>query len=195
MDHLCPLLSNVFQDSEIAKELAVKRTKAKNIVTNVIGASHKDYLCDILKNIKFSVLVDESTDIAVNKTACILVRYFDCQTGRIKTSLWELVSLFQESKDITNQGTAEHLYKIIINTFLSKQIPLDNIIGFASDGCNMMMGQHNSVSSRFRDSCPGIIILKCICHSLHLCSSQACKSLPRTPEDLARNIYGFFKVR
>ncbi|KAJ8930686.1 hypothetical protein NQ314_016491, partial [Rhamnusium bicolor] len=68
-----------------------------------------------------------------------------------------------------------------------------NIIGFGSDGCNVMMGEYNSVSSRFKELCPGIFILKCICHSLHLCSSQACKSLPRATEDLARNIYTFFK--
>jgi hypothetical protein len=36
-------------------------------------------------------------------------------------------------------------------------------------------------------------VQKCICHSLHLCASEDCKCLPRLCEDLARNIYGFFK--
>nr|CAH7749979.1 unnamed protein product [Callosobruchus chinensis] len=57
-----------------------------------------------------------------------------------------------------------------------------------------MMGSKNSVASRFRENFKGIIILKCICHPLHLCASEACKNLPRTPEDLARNIYNFFKA-
>lgn len=38
----------------------------------------------------------------------------------------------------------------------------------------------------------GIFIIKCICHLIHLCCSEACKSLPRRCEDLARNIYNFF---
>lgn len=195
MDHLCPLLSKIFIDSKIAKELGVRRTKAKAIVTNVIGATEKEKLCTILKKTKFSILVDESTDIAVTKTVCILVRYFAEELGKIKTSLWELLPLYQEETNVDYQGTADHLYKVIINTFTQKEIALSNIVGFASDGCNVMMGQHNSVSTRFLEYCPGIIILKCICHSLHICSSEACKSLPRTPEDLARNIYAFFKVK
>jgi len=39
---------------------------------------------------------------------------------------------------------------------------------------------------------PGILIIKCICHSLHLCCSQACKSLPRRCEVLAGYIFNFF---
>lgn len=50
-----------------------------------------------------------------------------------------------------------------------------------------------SVKSRFIDACPGIQVTKCICHSLHLCASEACKSLPRHVEDLAREIFTFFK--
>jgi hypothetical protein len=56
-----------------------------------------------------------------------------------------------------------------------------------------MMGQHNSVSSRFKEMCPGISVYKCICHSLHICGSEACKKLPRSLEDLARNVYHYLK--
>ncbi|XP_072946951.1 uncharacterized protein [Epargyreus clarus] len=55
-----------------------------------------------------------------------------------------------------------------------------------------MMGSKNSVASRFLQYCPGIYIFKCICHSLHLCASEACKELPRGCEALARNIYNEF---
>lgn len=72
-------------------------------------------------------------------------------------------------------------------------MPLGNIIGFGSDGCNTMFGVKNSVVSRLKENFPGIIIQKCICHSLHLCASEACKVLPRHCEDLARNIYNYFK--
>ncbi|XP_050066483.1 uncharacterized protein LOC126555629 [Aphis gossypii] len=56
-----------------------------------------------------------------------------------------------------------------------------------------MMGQHNSVVSRLRESCPGIFLMKCVCHSAHLCASEACKQLPRALEDMARNIFNFLK--
>lgn len=56
-----------------------------------------------------------------------------------------------------------------------------------------MMGVNNSVASRFRILCPNIIIIGCICHSLHLCASSACRELPKGSEDLARNVYAFFQ--
>jgi hypothetical protein len=40
---------------------------------------------------------------------------------------------------------------------------------------------------------PGISVYKCICHSLHICGSEACKKLPRSLEDLARNVYHYLK--
>lgn len=55
------------------------------------------------------------------------------------------------------------------------------------------MGNYNSVASRFYTECPGIYVFKCICHSLHLCASEACKVLPRACEDIARNVYNEFK--
>lgn len=127
---------------------------------------------------------------------CILVKFYDKQVGLVVTSFWGLIPIFGEGTDYeaaSHGATAELTYQIIIKTFEQEDIPLDNLIGFASDGCNVMMGQHNSVASRLIQNFPGITILKCVCHSLHLCASEACKMLPRRIEDLARNIYGFFK--
>lgn len=35
--------------------------------------------------------------------------------------------------------------------------------------------------------------MKCVCHSAHLCTSEAYTNLPRPCEDLSRNIYSFLK--
>lgn len=59
-----------------------------------------------------------------------------------------------------------------------------NNIGFGSDGCNTMMGEHNSVMSRLKEACPGIFISKCICHPLHLWTSEAAIELPTSVEVL-----------
>ncbi|KAJ8964955.1 hypothetical protein NQ314_004510 [Rhamnusium bicolor] len=99
------------------------------------------------KTLSLILLVDESTDMSTTKTACIVVSYFDEELGKITTSLWEYIPTFQERVDMENQGTAEHFYQLLIDTFLRNKISLSNIIRFASDGCNMMMGQHNSIAS------------------------------------------------
>jgi len=54
------------------------------------------------------------------------------------------------------------------------------------------MGANNSIASRMILNYPGISIWTCICHSLHLCASEACKILPKRCEDLVRQIYFFF---
>lgn len=55
------------------------------------------------------------------------------------------------------------------------------------------MGSENSVVSRFKEEYPGIYTSKCICHSVHLCASKACKELPRSCESLACNVYNKLK--
>ncbi|KAI4454123.1 hat family dimerization domaincontaining protein-related [Holotrichia oblita] len=71
-------------------------------------------------------------------------------------------------------------------------VPFKNVLGFASDGCNTMMGRRSSVSARMYADYPGLHIHKC--HSLHLVASEACKMLPRRCEDLCRDIHNYFKA-
>jgi hypothetical protein len=136
-------------------------------------------------------LTNESTDISTIKTSGINVRFFDKSVGHISTQFWEL-SKVHDSKAEDQKATAENLFNSIIKTF-DRKVPLQNIIGLGSDGCNVMMGANNSVASRLKELCPGIFIFKCICHSIHLCASEGCKNLPRSCEDLARSIFSYFR--
>lgn len=194
MDHLSEIIKSI-PDSKIAADIKLKRTKCTGVVRNIIGECHKSDLEALLKSTKFSVLVDESTDISAVKTMCIAVRLYDPETEKISSLLWELRPVFEKDDfDAANQGaTGAAIYSAITKSFQDRNVPLSNIIGFASDGASVMMGQYNSVASRFIANNPGITIVKCICHSIHLCASEACKKLPRRCEDLARNVFGFFK--
>ncbi|CAH1953952.1 unnamed protein product [Acanthoscelides obtectus] len=55
-----------------------------------------------------------------------------------------------------------------------------------------MMGANNSLASRLKEKCPNLFLIKCICHSFHLCASYACQKLPNDVEQLARDVYNFF---
>ena len=55
-----------------------------------------------------------------------------------------------------------------------------------------MFGANKSASTLMKAMVPHILNVKCSCHLIHLCSSHACLSLPKTLEDLARNIYAHF---
>lgn len=194
IDHLEPLLKDIFPDSQICQKMKLKRTKATNIIKNVFAPIEKDILTKKLNNTKFSVMIDESTDIACTSTMCIVVRFFDTNIDKISTQFWDLLPIYNnDNPDQVNAGaTAENIFSNVINSFKKNSVNIENIIGFGSDGCSTMMGQNNSVSSRMKEMFPGVFIMRCICHSLHLCCSVACKSLPRRLEDFARNVFNFF---
>ena len=71
-------------------------------------------------------------------------------------------------------------------------MPIDNIVGYASDTTNVMFGQHHSVVSFLKERLSHLFVIKCLCHSAHLCASHACEKLPRSIETLIRDIYSHF---
>jgi len=63
------------------------------------------------------------------------------------------------------------------------------MIAFASDGAHAIMGHNHSLKTLLINDIPHLFVMKCVCHSLALCASHACASLPNGPEKLVRNIY------
>lgn len=73
-----------------------------------------------------------------------------------------------------------------------KKIPIANLVGFSADTCNVMFGNHNSVFALLKRDFPNIVCIKCSCHMIHLAASKACLKLPRSVEDLLRNLGSHF---
>lgn len=174
--------------------MKLKRTKATNIIKNVFAPVEKNVFANKLNSTKFSGMIDESTDIACISTMCIVVRFFDNDIAKISSQFWDLLPVYNlENPDEDHAGaTAKNIFSSVIGSFKKYNVNVDNIIGFGSDGCSTMMGKNNSVSTRMNEMFPGIFIMLCIRHSLHLCCSEACKYLPRRLEDFARNVFNFF---
>lgn len=90
-------------------------------------------------------------------------------------------------------ATANNIYESIVNLFTKYEIPYkQNLIGFAADGASTMMGRHHSVNTLLKKDVPNIFVMKCLCHSLALCTSYACAKLPNEIENLVRKIYSYF---
>lgn len=119
IDHLEPLLMDIFPDSKICQKMKLKRTKATNIIKNVFAPTEKSILTKKLNNNKFSVMIDESTDIACTSTMCIVVRFFDTNIGKISTQFWDLLPVYDcENPDQVNAGaTAENIFQTLLIPF------------------------------------------------------------------------------
>ena len=50
------------------------------------------------------------------------------------------------------------------------------LVGFGSDGTNVMRGKHNSVLSRLLSVLPQLYSLHCTCHVANLCAEAACEA-------------------
>ena len=190
MDHFSDLCKVMFPDSPIAQGIHMKRTKASEMAKK-LGSAITEDLVDRLRKNPFSVIIDETTDVSRTKVLTVVVKFYDMEDGYIKTKMLDLVDTYDwNNNDVGSSG--ESLYNMIIETFNHHQIPHANFIGFAADTTSNMMGNSNSVASRLRQNFPGITIFKCICHSLHLCASEAARQLPRACEALIRNVHNYF---
>ncbi|GBP92889.1 hypothetical protein EVAR_49048_1 [Eumeta japonica] len=94
-------------------------------------------------------MTDEMTDVSTVKTACVVVRYFDQDAQKICSTFWELYKVFKQTSDTDDTSiptaNAENLYRALIDSLTNRNVPLTNMIGFGSDGCNVMMGDNDSV--------------------------------------------------
>ena len=83
----------------------------------------------------------------------------------------------------------------LVMSYRSKEIPWTNVIGFESDNCSIMKGQHKGVIKRIRDVTPKVVDLGCICHLCNLCVKKAGTTLPFAVDDLLVDIFYHFDSR
>ncbi|XP_045137450.1 uncharacterized protein LOC123519882 [Portunus trituberculatus] len=183
VDRLLPVIKAMCPDSEIAKKLKCGKIKCSAIVKNVLGKKEHDDLLDLLRNNCFSLIVDESTDRGCIKHLALVARVVTVKG--VKDMFLTLVPL--------ESATASSLHEHIKSVFREADISYkEHMIGFAAGGANVMMRVNNSLSTLLKQDIPNLFVMKCICHSFHLCASYACKKLPRSVEDLARDIHNYF---
>ncbi|CAH1102899.1 unnamed protein product [Psylliodes chrysocephalus] len=141
MDHLPKLLISAAPDSQILKTVTCSRTKTTSLLKNFQADSERSISC-ILKENKFSVIIDETTDVSIKKSLAILVRCTDLDLQKVRDRLLALV----EVNDLTAEGILEQILADIKNLC----IPIPNLIGFAADNAAVMMGKYNGVQANSR---------------------------------------------
>ncbi|KYN29921.1 hypothetical protein ALC57_00622 [Trachymyrmex cornetzi] len=184
-DHLTKLIKSINPDAEAVQNIKCNRTKCTQLIKDVIGQKAFEEIIAKLKIHKFSLIVDESTDHNCVKHLAIIARF---------SENFEINDTFVTLLPIVDGSSAIALYNIIINFFNKFEIPFkENMIGFAADGANAMMGDRHSLKTMLTKDIPGLFVLKCTCHSLALCASYACMKLPRGPEDFVRDVHSYMK--
>lgn len=187
MDHLTDVIRDSFHDSEIAKKFSCKRTKSSAIAYNVLGRTFENKMIEDLKTglSTFSVIIDESTDVSTTKVLAIAIKFWSNISACVKTR-------FLGAVDIQGE-TAQDLFDALDGALTRQGLSMQSqMIGFAADTTNVMFGDNNGIIAKIREKNPHCIFVKCVCHSVALAVSHACKILPRNLEQLVKDVYNYF---
>ncbi|KAA6358809.1 MAG: hypothetical protein EZS28_045664, partial [Streblomastix strix] len=142
-----------------------------------------------IKNLKFGVCIDESTDVATLNQFVTFIRYLD-ENGLPQTS-------FLDVRPLSSKGaTAQNLYETFIQVSVDHGLNLDDLIGICVDGASAMIGCRNSMTSKLKDRFPFITIVHRYDHRLNLASMDAIKAIEmqplRTCEAVTQQLWNYF---
>jgi hypothetical protein len=135
-----------------------------------VAPALKEELIADVKGRKFSLIVDETTDVSTTKQLCVLIRYYSQAKETILTAFVDLVSLVH--------ACADDIFNAIKECLAGIDLKLEDCVGYGSDGASVMVGEHDSVWMRILAVAPNCIKMTCICHSLALCVQHAFEKLP-----------------
>ncbi|XP_011859228.1 PREDICTED: zinc finger MYM-type protein 1-like [Vollenhovia emeryi] len=170
----------------IFENLQLHRTKCSSLIKHVIAPVLLDNLVKAIGQKGYSIIIDESTDVSVTKYLCMCVRYFDTTENRILTDFLGILEV--------ERATAIDLHKSIIEYLQQIGIPLRNMIAVSTDGASNLCGRNHSVYTLLKRDVPNLQLMRCTCHSLHLCPSKASEELPSSLDFLVREIFNWFSI-
>ena len=123
---------------------------------------------DIMAEIKQSVMIDETTDIATHSQLTICVRYL--HIGASKTVFCSLVKVYN--------GKSDTIRAAVVQFLRDAELPLNKMCAFGSDGAAAMMWKKNGVAAQLQTMVPHILVNHCVAHRLALARPQAAEKVP-----------------
>lgn len=114
----------------------------------------------------FSVLADETTDVAGIEQLTICARYLDKGSNQVD----EVFLGFVPVDDQSGRNIAREIVKFLVNV----GIDMENLRGQGYDGASAMAGKANGVQAAIREKYPTALYTHCASHCLNLVLCAAC---------------------
>ena len=138
---------------------------------------------DDLAGKKYSLIVNESTDISIQKGLAICAKYYSKSEQKIIVTFMGIVPILH------GIGEALKAVELFLEWY---SLDLSDCISLGTDGAATMTGEHNSLWSLIREHSPNCTLFSCICHSQHLCVKHAFEKLPPNMGYLLSEISSWF---
>ncbi|KAE9524063.1 hypothetical protein AGLY_015544 [Aphis glycines] len=181
IDHLSELCNTNFTGDNIK----MHRTKCSSIIINILAPFFINNLREDIGTSKYSLLIDESTDISVLKFLGMAIIYYSRDKNDIVTTFFALEQL--------GECNAQAIVDAMKSALQKYNLDIKNLIGIGSDNASVMVGINKGVYAILKQENPNLILIRCVCHSLQLATSQACaETVPRHLDFLISESYNWF---
>ncbi|KAK0172507.1 hypothetical protein PV328_005815 [Microctonus aethiopoides] len=171
VDDLIYLLNRLYYDSKLSDKYVKTKKESTKIIVKSSGTEKNLKLSKILRESKFSVLIDESIPITGKKLPCVLVKFMT-PDRKILKQCFELTEL-----DGGNYSTSI-LFAAFKRVFEKQIIPLSNIVSLTSNNALVMFEKRDSFVNRLKEVTPNPVVLNCISGSSSMIASKACAQIP-----------------
>jgi hypothetical protein len=138
-----------------------------------------------LKETKFAIQLDETTDVAGESQFLVYVRY--CFEKNI-------IEDFLFCKSVPTRTTGEEIFKILNDFFTSSELNWSHCTGICTDGAASMTGRKSGLVARVRNVSPNIMSTHCMIHREALASKKLSEPLNQVLNDSIK-IVNFIKAR
>lgn len=141
------------------------------IQNEIIEACNNLILRKLVKEVNgssfFSILADETADIAGTEQLSLCIRHVDAKNGIIKENFLQFMPIY----DMTGKGIAT----VLIDKLRSLNVNIRKLRGQGYDGAASMSGKINGLQAHVREIVPSALYVHCSAHSLNLAVSTACE--------------------
>ena len=159
-------------DQDIKSHLATAKRNAtymspqsQNQLLSCVGDVMKSAVVQEVKTAGlFSLLADETTDVSGKEQLSVCLRYV-----LPDSSVRERLLLFEEAPDLTGEGLASQLIKILQR----HNIDMTKMVGQGYDGAAAMSGRDKGVQQYISSEVPTASYSHCMSHALNLCLIKA----------------------
>lgn len=115
----------------------------------------------------------------------ICIRYFSKKESKVLNDFLCFIEL--------ERATADNLLFQVKEFLDNANLPLQNMLAIGTDGESNLCGVNHSLYTLLMEEIPQLMLLKCTCHSIHLCVSKAATVLPSNLHFLNREVYSWVK--
>lgn len=110
---------------------------------------------------------------------------YSIKAKKITTSFLKLAPL--------TECTADGIVSALKDTLNEFGLDYKNISGIGTDNASVMTGVNNGVFAKLKADIPGLVLVRCVCHSIQLAVSHASEgTIPRNLEFLISVTYNWF---